>query len=181
MAEAPEFPRRLGAGISEKAKEITSKEFLVDIIAKGLEIYAINRGSDFIRQNFYAIDKTLKQHVSAGVKAGLGIGLKLVEDMLPEQVRDVGVVGVGLAVNDELETFIDKKPYVVALSSTELEFFNFDPSSTLTYSIDGGTPANVTTDANGHVKVTLTTALSTGKHNVSAFTKTKALSAVVVI
>ena len=162
-------------------RKVVSREYLEDMIVKGLVLYGADKGADFIRQNFYVIDKNVKQWSEPLTKFGIGLGTEVISDVLPERMKDAGGVISGRALENVLEIVIDKKPYIVALDSSTIEFYNFDPSATITYSIDGGANATISTDANGYAKLTLTTALASGKHDISAMSKTKALHTIIVV
>jgi hypothetical protein len=162
-------------------RKVVSREYLEEMIIKGLILYGADKGSDFVRQSFYTIDKNLKQWSEPATKIGLGLGAEVISDVLPEKMKEAGPIISGRALQNTLEIVIDKKPYIVALDSSTIEFYNFDPSATITYSIDGGTNATISTDANGYAKLTLTTALASGKHDISAMSKTKALHTIIVV
>jgi hypothetical protein len=157
------------------------RSWLERALAKGLVLYASKWGYKLIKENFYTVEKSLKTWSEPAVTLGLGLGLSFGRQYLPEPIADSTEVITSVGVEKAVQNFIDKPPKIVALSSTEIEFLQFDPSDTLTYSIDGGATATVATDGTGYAKVTLTHALSAGKHNVSAFTKTKGVSEIVVV
>ena len=163
--------------ITETLREKYGREYMESLVIHGILLYGGDFLSKLIRENAYkTIEKNAKQHSDALVKGALSLATQFIRDSLPERLQVLPDVLGGQAIQSELQVFIDKKPYIVALDSTTLEFFNFDANGTITYSIDGGSAQTVNADSNGYAKVTLTTALSSGDHTISAMSKTKAVS-----
>lgn len=81
------------------------------------------------------------------------------------------------------DEFIDKKPFAYAKSSTQIEAFNLDPNAPVSLVVDGTSVSltNVTTDGSGHVLITLSTALASGKHFIVVSAGKKAFSGYVVV
>lgn len=91
-------------------------------------------------------------------------------------------VGVAELVKGLYVRFVEKKPYIVVPDSSHVNAYNLTPNSSVTLIIDG-TQQNVTatTDANGNVSITLSTALSSGKHEIIVTAGKKSAYAVVVV
>jgi len=103
----------------------------------------------------------------------------------------VGVVGVGTGflseeplttglanmIDGAFEFFIEKKPFVYAPDASTLEIFNFDANADVSITIDGSAVSFSTapkTDADGYAKITLPSAMASGKHEVIVKTSKKA-------
>jgi len=99
---------------------------------------------------------------------GVGTGF-LSEDPL--------VTGLANMIDGAFEFFIEKKPFVYAPDASTLEIFNFDANADVSVTIDGSAVSFQTapkTDANGYAKITLPTAMASGKHEVVVKTTKKA-------
>lgn len=94
------------------------------------------------------------------------------------------VVGLANIIDGLYKFYIDKKPFAYAVDSTTIEAFNLDANANVSVSIDGTAVSFTTppkTDANGYVKITLPTAMSSGKHEIVVSTGKKAFYGVVVV
>jgi hypothetical protein len=91
-------------------------------------------------------------------------------------------VGVAELVKGLYARFVEKQPYIVVPDASHVNAYNLTPNSSVTLIIDG-TPQQITatTDANGNVSITLSTALASGKHEIVVTAGKKSAYAIVVV
>jgi len=91
-------------------------------------------------------------------------------------------IGVAELFKGLYARFIEKKPFIVVPDASHVNAYNLTPNSSVTLIVDG-TQQNITatTDANGNVSITLSSALPSGKHEIVVTAGKKSAYAVVVV
>ncbi|MCD6418478.1 hypothetical protein J7M00_06830 [bacterium] len=88
----------------------------------------------------------------------------------------VTVSGVKDLLGGAYKRFVKKDPYLVVKADT-IEGYNFDASDTVHLIIDGTAVSDsISTDSKGYFKYQPSTKLSSGKHDIVAYTSKKAVS-----
>jgi len=144
-------------------------------ILSGLVGALVNIAQDALYENtaVYKV-KTALKHASDGViplASGIVgfIGRELAGidefEVLEEQLP----IGIANMLRGLYRFYASKKPFAVVVDSKTIEGWNFDPNTSVKILIDGNdvTPENLTTDSNGHFKATLSSEISSGKHELS--------------
>jgi len=91
-------------------------------------------------------------------------------------------VGVAELVKGLYARFVEKQPYIIVPDASHVNAYNLTPNSSVTLIIDGNAQnIAASTDANGSVSITLTTALASGKHEIVVIAGKKSAYAVVVV
>jgi len=137
---------------------------VLDEAVDGLGLYLVKKGIEVLKP--YTV-KTLKQYNDPAIK----IGLSMIDVFLPV-VSAVPYVGdwLGLAgregMKELIETLVDKPPTCFAEDSNTIHCLNFD-TTTVTVKIDGEAVENFATEGTADdFKILLTTALSSGAHDL---------------
>lgn len=123
---------------------------------------------------------TLRQAHKGVVAAGLGLAGIIIDI---KGVDDALSVGLAEMLYGGYEALVKKKPFCKANSGTEIECWGLDANATISsIKVDGNdVTVSATTDANGYVKITLSSALSSGKHDLVVVTGKKAFYGVIVV
>jgi len=143
---------------------------LVDKAIDGILLYGADKLAGFINLQLYGTTvKSLKQYSDAVMKLALGLAI----DMIPQlqisgYVTRFGDIAFKKGVADVITQFVDKPAYVFAEEANKLHVYNLDTTSVEVF-IDGSKLASNAYTVSGTAEdmtITLTTALSSGEHDV---------------
>jgi len=153
---------------------------LTDNLVNGLLLYA---GDRFIpemikRYGYTMITAKLKRWSDPALKAGLGIVIPLIpqvrDSIYAEKFADLSF---SAGVKDLVVQFIDKPALVIAEANNVLHGYNFNDITKLAVVVDGTAVASANMSVSGSpsdFKITLSTPLSAGEHDILVYDNLKA-------
>lgn len=154
---------------------------LIGTIAAGTTVIVDNQLFTSMAQYHKAMGKL--RHFREGL-------MPIVYSLIAGSLRLPGAYeSVSIGLFKELEALyremVIKEPFCYAPSSTQIECWNLDPNVPIGLIVDGTStvaPAqNVLTDSAGHVVITLSTALSPGKHEILVQGRAKGFHGYIVV
>ena len=149
----------------------------------------VNIVEDALYENtaFYKIKPVLK-HASdgvvpaiTGVLGWLGRSFGGIEEL--EVLEEQLPIGIANMIRGLYRFYGSKKPFAVATDNKTIEGWNFEANTSVKIYVDGNdvTPTGLTTDSNGYFKATLSSELSSGKHELIVQVGKKAFYDVIVV
>jgi len=151
---------------------------LIDAVVLVLldQVHGYLNGMDMYYKNVTARLKEYEEPVFYIVLGFVGIELGKKQKYL-EYLDIAFTIGIVKLVNVFLKT-----PFAIATDASTIEVKNLDASKPVSLYIDGSSVnINVTTDSSGNATIKLSTAMSSGKHNILVHTGFKAWFGTVVV
>ena len=152
------------------------RSWAVAVGIEGVSMYAYDFAITELKKQSFMVGliKTLKHYTDSVLAIAISaISIAVAAARMPEfAVRAVRVIG-SYGVKKALDVITRRTPSVVLTATNTIEAVNLDPNATVEVWVDGTKQSfqtAPTTDANGNVTITLSTALSAGVHKVLVHT-----------